>query len=51
MRVVGYLFMLMGLALLIISPIGFSYLDQLGCAMSTTGCKNYSFDWAGPSHG
>ena len=48
MRIIGWLLILLGIALCIIAPIGYYYLLALGCAMNTTGCRNFSIEW-GPA--
>jgi hypothetical protein len=45
MRVAGLILMLIGTVIFVVGPLAFSYLDELGCAMNTTGCKNYKLVW------
>ena len=48
MRIIGWLLILLGIALCIIAPLGYYYLLALGCAMNTTGCQGFSIEW-GPA--
>jgi hypothetical protein len=45
-RIGGVLLILLGIAALIIMPIGFLFLATLACGMNTTGCQNFEFPWS-----
>lgn len=45
MRILAVILIVFGVLIAVVTPFALYYLAALGCAMNTTGCRNFSIDW------